>query len=413
MKLSDRIDGYRLQKLLDHSCKDTPIYAILGYPPASTMNHKAKVPRMFSENSRMKIVWLILGVCFIVFLGFFLWKQSKDKGPIKTVEKHLEALRSNKISEAYAFTARKFQSTVPLSDFRELLKANSVLTSYVDRQISLVDFNETEAFLSTILTRLDKDLTGVKYTVVKEEDDWRILKIWIDNTASNNFASSVNSTEWLHSIDMQLSALRSKDIENAYNKATSKGFRDFSSLENFKQFVDFNSILSSHKKYVLGKQAIRSDNIIVDIILNPDNEAIPIQYILGKEDGQWKILHLDMTLANLPKFQELLKDTNTHAPIEKQLTALKNRDILQAYNDPTSPAFRKDVSLEVFQALIHQYPILMDYQSIEFKNPRLDNGTCFLIVELKGKDDSIYTLEYTLALENNQWKIWTFRGWSS
>ncbi|MBY0518717.1 MAG: DUF4864 domain-containing protein [Bacteriovoracaceae bacterium] len=368
---------------------------------------------MFFDKSRRRNVWLILGACFLIFLGFFSWNRWQDEGPIKIIEKHLEALRSNKTPEAYAFTARKFQSTVPLSDFRELLKANSVLTSYIDRQISLVDFNENEAFLLTILTRSDKDLTGVKYTVVKEDGVWKILKIWIDNTASNNFASSVDSTEWLHSIDMQLMALRSKDIENAYNKATSKGFRDFSSLDGFRQFVDFNSILSSHKNYVLGKQAIRTDNIIVDIILNPDNEAIPIQYTMGKEDGQWKILHLDMTIANLSKFQELLKDTNTHAPIKKQLAALKDRDILQAYSDPTSPAFRKDVSFEVFQELIHQYPILMDYQSIEFKNPRLDNGTCFLIVELKGKDDSIYTLEYTLALEDNQWKIWTFRGWSS
>lgn len=368
---------------------------------------------MFCDKLRIKSVCLILGTCFIAFLSFFLWKQSNDKGPLKIVEKHLEALHSNNISDAYAFTARKFQLAVPIADFRELLKANSVLTSYVDMQISLVDFNDKESFLLTTLTRPDKDLTGVKYTLVKEDDVWKILKIWIDNTASNNFTSSANSTEWLHSIDMQLMALRSKDIENAYNKATSKGFRNFSSIDGFRQFVDFNHVLSSHKSYVLEKQAIRANNIIVDIILDPDNEAIPIQYSLEKEDGQWKILKLDMTLANLSRFEELLKDTYTHVPIEKQLAALKDHNILQAYRDPTSEAFRKDVSPEVFQELMHQYPIFMDYQSIEFKKPRLENGACFLIVELKGRDDSMFTVEYTLALENNQWKIWTLKGWSS
>lgn len=362
-------------------------------------------------KSRIK-AWLIFGTCFVGLLGFYLWKQSNDKVPEKIIEKHLEALLNNKISEAYTYTARQFQSAVSFSNFRELLKANSVLTSNNNRQISQVDFKENEAFLSTILTGSNKGFTIVNYSLVKEDGGWKISKIWIDNTASNNFASSINSTEWLHSIDMQLKSLRSNDIEDAYNKATAKGFKNFSSLEGFKQFVNFNSILSSHKSYVLGRQTIRGDNIIVDIILDPDKEAIPINYILEKEDGQWKILNLDMTLANLSKFEELLKDTNTHVPIEKQLTALKDHNILQAYTDPTAQAFRKDVSLELFQEVIRQYPIFTDYQSIEFKKPRLENGVCFLIVELNGKDDSKLTVEYTLALEDNQWKIWTFQGWS-
>lgn len=363
-------------------------------------------------KSKIKSLWLILGACSVVFLGFFFLRQSLEKDPEKIIKNHLEALRNNKISEAYSFTARKFRSIVPFSDFSELLKANEVLTSNADMQISRVDFKENEAFITIILNRPEKGLTTLKYTLTKEDDAWKILKIWIDNTASTNFTSSVNSTEWLHSIDIQLRALRSKDVENAYSANTSKGFRDFSTLDGFRQFVDFNSILSAHKSYVLGKQAFRGDNIIVDIILDPDLEATPIKYTLEKEDGQWKILNLDMTLANLPRFEELLKDDKTHVPIEKQLAALKGHDILQAYRDPTCQAFRKDVSLEVFEELIHQYPILMNYESIEFQKPRLDNGACYLIVELNGGDDSMFTVEYTLALEHNQWKIWTFKGWS-
>lgn len=68
---------------------------------------------MFSVKSKIKSLWLIVGVCFIVFLSVFLWRQSREKGPEKVIMKHLEALYNNKISEAYyAFTQR-----FPLSDF--------------------------------------------------------------------------------------------------------------------------------------------------------------------------------------------------------------------------------------------------------------------------------------------------------
>lgn len=361
-------------------------------------------------KSKMKSSFLIIGVCTILLLCGFLWWHLWKKGPETIITNHLEALHNNDISEAYSFTARKFQSAVSLSDFRELLKANSVLTSHIEMQVLPVEFKKNEAIITTILTRPDNGKTFLKYILTKEDDAWKILKIEIDNTATVNFASSGNSTEWLHLIDTQLNALRSKDIEQAYSRGTSRGFRSFSSLEGFKQFVDFNAILSSHKSYVLEKQVFRGSNIIVGIILDPDHEAIPITYILGKEDGQWKIFNLDMTVANLPKFQELLKDNKAQVPIEKQLAALKDRNFLQAYRDPTCQAFRKDVSFELFQELMHHYPIFIDYQSIEFKTPRLENGICFLIVELKGKNDSMLTVEYTLALEDNQWRIWTFRG---
>lgn len=360
---------------------------------------------MLSKLSK-KSLWLITGACFIVFLGIILWMQQKEKSPEKIVKKHLEALHDNKISEAYyAFTAHDFQISVPLSDFREFLKAYDLTTHYENARISAVEFKENKAFISTMLSGPDKGFIIVKYTLVNEGNVWKILKVWIDNTNSE-IASSGDLAEWLLPIDSQLHALRSNNIENAYSQDTSKVFKNASSLKDFRQFVKYNPILSSHNSYVLQKQSFNGDEVTVEIVLDPDKNknAVPFTYTLEKEDGRWKILNMGET-AKLDIVNAM------RAPVEQQLAALRDQNISQAYKNYTSKEFRGEVSLEVFKKLLIQYPILMNYLRTEFKEPRLENETWLMMVELNGKDGDIFTAEYALGLEGDQWKIWGIRGW--
>lgn len=362
---------------------------------------------MSGDKSKIKSLWLILGICFIVILGVFLWWQPWKKGPEKTVMKHLEALHNNKISEAYySFTSHDFQSAVPLSDFQKFLKTYDLTTRYENMRISPVEFKANEAFVSTKLTGPNKDFVIVKYTLVNEGNVWKILKVWVDNTNSNHSGSSNDLAEWMLPIDDQLQALRSNNIESAYNQGTSKVFKSSSSLEDFKQFVGYNPILSSHSGYVLQQQSFNGDEIVVGIVLDPDEDknAVSFTYTLEKEDGRWKILNMGET-AKLDIVNAMSE------PIEKQLIALKDQKILKAYKDYTSKAFRGEVSLEVFKKLLSQYPIFMRFQKTEFKEPRLENDTWLMMVELNGRDGDIFTAEYALGLEDDQWKIWGIRGW--
>jgi hypothetical protein len=273
-------------------------------------------------------------------------------------------------------------------------------------RISPVEFKENEAFVSAMLTGPEKDFLIVKYTLVNEGNVWKILKVWIDNTSSNNTASSGNLAEWLLPIDNQLRALRSKNIESAYSQDTSKVFKNSSSLKDFRQFVKYNPILSSHNNYVLQQQSFNGDEITVEIVFDPDKnkDAVPFTYTLEKEEGRWKILNMGET-AKLDIVNAM------RAPIEQQLAALKDQNISQAYKNYTSKEFRGEVSLGVFKKLLVQYPILTNYQRTEFKEPRLENETWLMMVELNGKDDDIFTAEYALGLEGDQWKIWGIRGW--
>lgn len=207
-------------------------------------------------------------------------------------------------------------------------------------------------------------------------------------------------------IDTQLSALRSKNIEKAYNQDTSKVFKNSSSIDDFREFVKYSPILSSHSSYVVQNQSFNGDEIVVDIVLdsNKNKNAVSFTYTLENEDGQWKILNIGET-AKLEIVNAM------RAPIEKQLLALKDQNILQAYKAYTSKAFRGEVSLEVFEKLLAQYPIFMKYQRTEFKEPRQENETWLMMVELIGKDGYIFTAEYALGLKDDQWEIWGIRGW--
>lgn len=215
-----------------------------------------------------------------------------------------------------------------------------------------------------------------------------------------------STTDWLIPIDLQLSALRNKDVEKAYRDATSKDFQKATSLEDFQKFVEHYPILFEHQSIAVKAQSFSGNEAEITVHLDPEKDAIPVRYLLINEDGRWKIWNMNV----IPTYSEavlgLLKDPmGVRKPVELQIAALREDDLLKAYGQYTSKEFRKQTSLEAFRQFVSNFPLFTAHTAVAFKDPVIESGTGKITVDLYSSSNLI-TVEYTLGIEDDQWKIW-------
>lgn len=241
-------------------------------------------------------------------------------------------------------------------------------------------------------------------------DDSALMAVTnVDETPINNQpgikAGVSGIVDWLVPIDAQLSALKRGDIEEAYQQTTSKDFQKSTSLEDFIQYVSKYPVLKNYSEISVKQQAEQDNKFFANIVLDPGKNPTTVVYVLVKEEGKWKIWNMQVTPSRRPETESLLSDTSAmKVPVDQLLSFLRKGEISQAYFVPTSAGFRQTTSLDAFEKFVNEYPILINQVGADLKEPHVENETGRIIVEIKGKEGSI-TVEFTLGIESNQWKI--------
>lgn len=217
---------------------------------------------------------------------------------------------------------------------------------------------------------------------------------------------SPGSVDWLLPIDQQLRYLRQKDVQHAYDQTTSTDFKKATTPEEFAKFVKGYPILFTHTDISVQTQAIGNNEANIIVTLNPDKEAVPVNYLLRKESGNWKVWSMNVTSPYSSTVSELLQNPNSmRTVVEAQLQALRANDILKAYYDHTSQEFQHSTSLDDFRKFVSIYPSITQYDAIQFKDPVISKTTGHLELNIQSKLGDI-NLDYTLGFENDEWKIW-------
>lgn len=92
----------------------------------------------------------------------------------------------------------------------------------------------------------------------------------------------------------QLSALRAHDFNKAYSY-TSTEFKKSTTEAEFEKFVQSYPILLDNKDSTFTNREIKNDQgMIAGTIEGKDGSTVPIIYYFVKEDGQWKILAMEV-----------------------------------------------------------------------------------------------------------------------
>lgn len=110
-------------------------------------------------------------------------------------------------------------------------------------------------------------------------------------------------------ISSQLKAIRNGDIVNAYS-FTSQDFRSATSLKDFELFVNHYVSLKKNKNIKFTTEDIQNDTGVVNgILYSREGVSTAVEYLLVKEEGQWKILGIKVN----PGDDTENADNNSHA----------------------------------------------------------------------------------------------------
>lgn len=96
-------------------------------------------------------------------------------------------------------------------------------------------------------------------------------------------------------VQNQLAALRSGDVEKAYYSYTSKDFQTNTSLDDFKKFIDHYPALKNNKSASFTEREVKnSEGMLKGTLKSNDGATTPIEYRLIKERDAWKIIGIQL-----------------------------------------------------------------------------------------------------------------------
>lgn len=96
----------------------------------------------------------------------------------------------------------------------------------------------------------------------------------------------------------EMAALQAHDINRAYSY-TSRDFQSTNSLEIFKNFIDQFPALKNNKDYSFTSRSIENNvGTVAGTIESVDGSMLSIEFMLIKEDDEWKIQNLHVAPMN-------------------------------------------------------------------------------------------------------------------
>lgn len=379
-----------------------------GYELLASGSSSAKEPFLDTHQKKRTPTWLkllislaLIGLLFLISLLYL-----KDN-PKESISDQLEALKANKITEAYYdFTSKDFQNSTTLDIFREFIKTYPAFTSNKSFTIDSQSIDNGIGTIDATLEAKDGKKTQVQYKVIKEGQKWKILSIrLVENGPQVNSPDSSIGKEMIAPVQEHLQALHNQDYSRAYVHV-SKDFALETPLDKFKIFIKNYPFLLHSAKAEYEISSVQENRGDVTAILESPEGPIPIEYKLVKEDGKWKIWSLKLFLPTSQSISESITDT---APlfqiIRDQLNSLSLGNIKKAYDAFASKEFKETTTLDAFKEFIQRYPILLNHTSIDFKNPLIGNDKGKVKVDLKNAKETV-PFEYSLGMENGVWKIW-------
>ncbi len=362
-------------------------------------NEKTAPP---AHRSRLWMYLLILFAIGATGYGFLNVEKSYENLSV-VAQNQLTAIHNNRQGEAYyEYTSNDFQQSTSFENFKKFINENTFLTKYKSVQFDTIDVTGNNAVLKGNIIDENDAVIPIKYVLVEEDSDWKVLNIELGEKLAPPTAEEENSLELI--IKKQLKAFQDKDLQKAYDE-TSNDFKKATPFDKFKEFIDHYTALSNNNNVLFKNTVLNSaDRATITVQLSTKEGEVPAEYTLVKEDGQWKIWNIRLLILPLNENAKVKDDPALLLPpIQGQLKALQSKDIEKAYQ-MTSEGFRAATPLKEFKQFIEQYPALTEKNS-EVKEHIFYKGAG-KVHAIVHQNNKTYHIDYTLSKENGKWQIW-------
>jgi len=101
-------------------------------------------------------------------------------------------------------------------------------------------------------------------------------------------------------IENQLADLRTGALEKAYRDFTSSQFREATSFDEYKQFINRSPVFLKNRSFQFHSQYIHDGiSSLQGALISEEGQVLQVEYDFVQEDGKWKILGIQLFKPNL------------------------------------------------------------------------------------------------------------------
>lgn len=164
-----------------HLEDDDEYCSACGCKTVSTTSENAVLPHRRLAFWLKGIGILVSVIALVWFLSLYFVQDVYG-----SIEGQLDALRENKITEAYyAYTTQSFQEATSLEAFRKFVQ--SFPAFYHNQSVTLehLSMQDTNGIVQGVLHSADGHALPIEYKLLKEDGKWKIQLIEVKYTSSD------------------------------------------------------------------------------------------------------------------------------------------------------------------------------------------------------------------------------------
>lgn len=325
---------------------------------------------------------------------------------IAPVKQMLDAIKEKKLHQAYDLGSSDFQLAMTYGNFAHFVGQYDALNLW-----TTVSFSEpqVEKHVASVTAYLhydgEEEVLPISFTLVQENGAWKIYGFIINATENNlNIKEIEQLKDLIHSVNEELGLLKNGTYQEAYALTTPR-FQAKNPYEKFVDFMEQNRPFIEQQGATFSEGNIEGNRGDLRVTLYSEEETVPVDFKLEKENGIWKIDEIKVVLPS-----HLLTPLNPKQ-VEESLEVLslflktirKGLDE-KAYVVFTSDQFQHTTSLSEFEAFIHEHPVLQEKTEPKYLDGG-KKGNERIIYLLYGKPPFRLAFEIRLVEEGKEWKI--------
>ena len=206
-------------------------------------------------------------------------------------------------------------------------------------------------------------------------------------------------------VQQQLDLIRKGEDRKAYDETSSKEFKEATSFENFKAFINTYPEFTKSNKFEFKEEFSQEGLKVIRVLLISDEGESVVDFWLSKVDEQWKVfgIRVESSFNYPPIKKEELAELLT--VIEDQLTAIKKNDLSKAYYAFVASDFEENTPFEDFKAFIEEYPIFTQETKLTVGESVVEGNVRVLRLSMESPSETTEVV-YRLIQEEGKWRIW-------
>ncbi len=218
---------------------------------------------------------------FLFIVGVIALATITTSGLMEPVEAHLKALREGNVELAYTYTSKDFRANTPMPAYEKFVAAYPILSKHKSFSMEQRGFDGNQGQVTGYLLFDGDKYFRIEFNMIKNDDDWKIQGVQLTSIL-------------VEPVSKYLEALRNKNIDAAYGY-TSDEFRASTPLPAFQKFVEAYPALTEYTEFSSDTANMNGEEgLITGYLLWNNQKAALVEFIMAKEDGDWKIYRMQI-----------------------------------------------------------------------------------------------------------------------